>query len=107
MHACSAGGAAGNERTGFGRIATITSIGGKVSVPRLLPYCCAKFAAVGFCEGLRAEMARHGVKVTTIAPGLIRTGSYLKAEFKGHQQEEAGWFSLGATLPRERDRPYN
>src|SRR5437868_13544933 len=44
-----------------GRIANITSIGGKVSVPHLLPYCCAKFAAVGFSEGPRAELRRHGV----------------------------------------------
>jgi NAD(P)-dependent dehydrogenase (short-subunit alcohol dehydrogenase family) len=84
---------------GRGRIAAITSIGGKVSVPHLIPYCCAKFAAVAFCEGLRAEMAHHGVKVTTIAPGLMRTGSYRKAEFKGKQQQEAAWFSLAATLP--------
>lgn len=84
---------------GSGRIATITSIGGKVSIPHLLPYCCAKFAAVGFCEGLRAEMAPYGVKVTTIAPGLMRTGSHLKAEFKGNQQAESTWFGLGATLP--------
>jgi short-subunit dehydrogenase len=82
-----------------GRIATIASIGGKVSVPHLLPYCCAKFATVGFCEGLRAEMSRYGVKVTVIAPGLMRTGSHLQAEFKGNKEAEAAWFSLGATLP--------
>ncbi|HUQ90846.1 MAG TPA: SDR family NAD(P)-dependent oxidoreductase [Bryobacteraceae bacterium] len=87
------------KRRGYGRIATITSIGGKVSVPHLLPYSCAKFAAVGFCEGLRAEMAPHGVHVTTIAPGLMRTGSHTKAEFKGRKQDEARWFSLAATLP--------
>lgn len=82
-----------------GRIAAITSIGGKVSVPHLLPYSCAKFAAVGFCEGLRAEMAPYGVTVTTIAPGLMRTGGHLNAEFKGNQSEESAWFGLGATLP--------
>ncbi len=82
-----------------GRIATITSIGGKVSVPHLLPYCCAKFAAAGFCEGLRAEMAPHGVSVTTIAPGLMRTGGHLNAEFKGNQHAESAWFSVAATLP--------
>jgi NAD(P)-dependent dehydrogenase (short-subunit alcohol dehydrogenase family) len=87
------------RKRGSGRIATVASIGGKVSVPHLLPYCCAKFAAVGFCEGLRAEVSRHGVKVITIAPGLMRTGSYRKAEFKGSQRAEAAWFSLGATLP--------
>jgi short-subunit dehydrogenase len=39
-----------------GRIVTIISIGGKVSVPHLLPCSTAKFAAVGFSEGLRAEL---------------------------------------------------
>jgi NAD(P)-dependent dehydrogenase (short-subunit alcohol dehydrogenase family) len=33
---------------GHHRIVTITSIGGKLSVPHLLPYSTAKFAAVGF-----------------------------------------------------------
>ncbi len=82
-----------------GRIANITSIGGKVAVPHLLPYDCAKFAAVGFSEGLRAELARDGIKVTTVVPGLMRTGSHLNAYFKGNNQSEYTWFSLGATLP--------
>ncbi|MBV9396371.1 MAG: SDR family oxidoreductase [Bryobacterales bacterium] len=87
------------KHRGRGRIANVTSIGGKVSVPHLLPYCCAKFAAVGFSEGLRAELARHGVKVITIAPGLMRTGSYRQAEFKGNHQQEAAWFSISSSLP--------
>jgi short-subunit dehydrogenase len=87
------------RKRGSGHIANITSIGGKVSVPHLLPYCCAKFAAVGFSEGLRAELGRHGVKVTTVVPGLMRTGSHLNAYFKGNNQDEFTWFSLGATLP--------
>jgi NAD(P)-dependent dehydrogenase (short-subunit alcohol dehydrogenase family) len=60
---------------GRGRIVNITSIGGRISVPHLLPYGVAKFAAVGFSEGLRAELARYGVSVTTVVPGLMRTGS--------------------------------
>jgi NAD(P)-dependent dehydrogenase (short-subunit alcohol dehydrogenase family) len=82
-----------------GRIVNITSIGGKVAVPHLLPYTCAKFAAVAFSEGLRAELKGDGVKVTTIAPGLMRTGSFRQAWFKGDAEREAVWFSLGATLP--------
>ena len=62
-----------------GRIVNITSIGGRVSVPHVLPYSAAKFAAVGFSEGLRAELAGTGVSVTTIAPGLMRTGAYMNA----------------------------
>ncbi len=86
------------ERKG-GRIVNITSIGGKVSMPHLLPYNCAKFAAVGLSEGLRAELKRDGIRVTTIVPGLMRTGSFLNAFFKGRQEKEFRWFSLGAALP--------
>jgi len=82
-----------------GRIVNITSIGGKISAPHLLAYCGAKFAAQGFSTGLRAELARDGITVTTIAPGLMRTGSHLNALFKGQQAAEFTWFSLGATLP--------
>jgi short-subunit dehydrogenase len=69
-----------------GRIANVTSIGGKVAVPYLLPYDAAKFAAVGFSEGLRAELAGTGVVVTTVVPGLMRTGSYVAALFKGRRE---------------------
>lgn len=82
-----------------GHIVTITSIGGKVAVPRLLPYTAAKFAAVGFSQGLRAELAGSGVRVTTVVPGLMRTGSFLHARFAGRPADEYTWFSLGASLP--------
>ncbi len=82
-----------------GWIANVTSVGGKVSIPRLLPYGVAKFAAVGFSEGLRAELARYGVKVTTIVPGLMRTGGHINANFKGDHRKEFGWFSVGASTP--------
>ncbi|MCW2910564.1 MAG: short-chain dehydrogenase/reductase [Actinomycetia bacterium] len=82
-----------------GRVVNITSIGGKVSVPHLLPYCTAKFAAVGFSEGLRAELGPGPVAVTTVVPGLMRTGSHLNARFAGRSEEEFTWFSLAASLP--------
>jgi NAD(P)-dependent dehydrogenase (short-subunit alcohol dehydrogenase family) len=82
-----------------GRIVNITSIGGTVSVPHLLPYSSAKFAAVGFSEGLAAEVAKDGIVVTTVVPGLMRTGSHLNALVKGQHTAEYSWFSLGASLP--------
>ena len=45
------------RRQGHGRIVTIASIGGKLSVPHLLPYGTAKFAAVGFSEGCAPNSA--------------------------------------------------
>jgi len=84
---------------GGGRIANVTSVGGKIGVPWLLPYSTAKFAAVGFSEGLRAELAGTGVKVTTVVPGLMRTGSFLAAYFKGDRAplEYALFAPLSAT----------
>jgi short-subunit dehydrogenase len=87
------------RRQGHGRIVNITSVGGKVSVPHLLPYCTAKFAAVAFSEGLRAELGARPVTVTTAVPGLMRTGSHLRAQFRGQQEKEFTWFSLGDALP--------
>jgi short-subunit dehydrogenase len=82
-----------------GRIVNIASIGGRVSVPHLLPYSTGKFALVGFSEGLRAELRRDGVYVTTVIPGLMRTGSPEKAWFKGRNRLEYAWFSIADSLP--------
>ena len=82
-----------------GRIVNITSVGGKLSVPHLLPYSASKFAAVGFSNGLRAELAGTGVGVTTVVPGLMRTGSPRNATFRGKQRAEYAWFSIADSLP--------
>ena len=87
------------RRRGEARIVNITSIGGKVSVPHLLPYSCSKFAAVAFSEGLRAELGKTDVKVLTVVPGLMRTGSHINADFKGKHSQEFTWFTLSGTNP--------
>lgn len=87
------------KRNGHGHIVNITSVGGRVSIPHLLPYSCAKFALVGFSTGLSAELKEDGIDVLTVVPGLMRTGSYLNAEFKGSSQEEFTWFGLLGNLP--------
>ena len=87
------------RRRGFGRIVNITSIGGRVAVPHLTPYCASKFALVGLSDGVRSELAQHGIRVTTVTPGLMRTGSPLNAEFKGQHQLEYTWFALSDSMP--------
>lgn len=82
-----------------GQIVNITSVGGRVAIPHLLPYDCAKFAAVGLSEGLRAELAGTGISVTTVVPGLMRIGSHTNALFKGKPEKELTWFALGAATP--------
>jgi NAD(P)-dependent dehydrogenase (short-subunit alcohol dehydrogenase family) len=84
---------------GDGRIVNIASFGGRVAVPHLGPYCASKFALVGLSQSFRAELAGQGVYVTTVCPGLMRTGSHRNALFKGRHRAEFSWFSLGASSP--------
>jgi NAD(P)-dependent dehydrogenase (short-subunit alcohol dehydrogenase family) len=84
---------------GDGRIINISSIGGVVSVPHLLPYSASKFALTGLSEGLHAELAKDGISVTTVCPGLMRTGSPRNAWFKGNRSAEHAWFSVSDALP--------
>lgn len=87
------------KRRHFGRIVNISSIGGKISVPHLLPYSVGKFALTGFSEGLRSELLKDDVYVTTVCPGLMRTGSPRNAFFKGNNEAEYAWFSISDALP--------
>ena len=82
-----------------GRIINISSIGGLVPVPHLTPYVAGKFALTGFSQGLHVELAKDGISVTTVCPGLMRTGSSHRATFKSQHRSEHAWFSLGAATP--------
>ena len=84
---------------GGGRIVNISSIGGKVAVPHLAPYSASKFALTGFSDALRAELARDHIHVTTVAPGMMRTGSHVNAKFKGKHDTEFAWFAASAGAP--------
>lgn len=89
----------GMRSKSWGRLVNVTSIGGKVAVPHLLPYSAAKFAAAGLSEGLTSELRASGIRVTTVVPGLMRTGSHLAARFRGDAASEYGWFALAASAP--------
>src|SRR4029450_2795677 len=84
---------------GGGRIVNISSIGGKVAVPHLAPYSASKFALTGFSDAIRAELARDNIHVTTVAPGMMRTGSHVNAKFKGKHDMEFTWFAASAGAP--------
>jgi NAD(P)-dependent dehydrogenase (short-subunit alcohol dehydrogenase family) len=87
------------RRRGFGRIVNISSIGGRMAVPHLAPYSASKFALVGLSDAVRAELAPHGIRVTTVAPGLMRTGSPMNAQVKGQHRAEYAWFAIADSLP--------
>lgn len=84
---------------GDAAIVNIASVGGKLAVPHLLPYTASKFALTGFSEGLHAELRHKGVRVTTVCPGVMRTGSEDHAEFTGQTRKERRWFMLAAKMP--------
>jgi short-subunit dehydrogenase len=88
-----------NPIHGDAAIVNIASIGGKVPVPHLLPYVASKFALVGFSQGLHAELRHKGVRVTTVCPGLMRTGGEAHADFTGQAKKEQRWFTLAAKTP--------
>ena len=50
-------------------------------------------------DALRAELSSKNISITTVAPGLLRTGSHKNAFFKGQHRKEFAWFSLGASNP--------
>jgi NAD(P)-dependent dehydrogenase (short-subunit alcohol dehydrogenase family) len=87
------------KRRGEGRIVNISSIGGKLGVPHLVPYSASKFALVGLSDGMRAELAQDGILVTTVCPSLMRTGSPRNATFKGDHEKEYAWFYVSDSLP--------
>jgi len=82
-----------------GRIVNVSSIGGKVSVPHLLPYSASKFALVGLSEGLRSELMTDNIFVTTVCPGLMRAGNTQIADFVGRNEDEYPLFAFSDAFP--------
>jgi NAD(P)-dependent dehydrogenase (short-subunit alcohol dehydrogenase family) len=84
---------------GWGRILNVSSMGGKRAVPHMIPYDASKFALVGLSQGMRTELVKDGIYVTTACPSLMRTGSPRNASFKAQHRKEYAWFSVSDSLP--------
>jgi Predicted integral membrane protein len=87
------------KKQGSGHIVNISSIGGKIAVPHLVPYSASKFALAGLSEGMGSELAKDNIRITTVYPGLMRTGSHINAFFKGQNKAEFALFSVSNALP--------
>ena len=59
----------------------------------------SKFAPAGLSAGVKSELAREGFRVTSVFPGLMRTGSTYNASFKGQHRREFAWFHTADALP--------
>jgi|SRR5438874_3842331 len=84
---------------GGGRIVNISSIGGRIAVPHMAAYSASKFALSGFSDAMRSELAADNIYVTTVTPGLMRTGSHVHATFKGDHAAEYRWFDWSRKIP--------
>ncbi|MFI9506055.1 SDR family oxidoreductase [Nocardia sp. NPDC052566] len=58
---------------GTGQIINIASLAGTQGFPGLATYCATKHAVVGFSSALHLELKEHGVRVSVILPGIVRT----------------------------------
>lgn len=59
---------------GSGKIVTVTSMGGLITVPFAAVYTASKHALEGLIEGLRTELAETGIEFCTANPGIFGTG---------------------------------
>jgi short-subunit dehydrogenase len=64
---------------GYGLVVGTSSVAGRVGMPWRSGYSAAKHAVIGFFDALRAEVAYHGIKVSLVVPGLVRTNTVANA----------------------------
>jgi 2-hydroxycyclohexanecarboxyl-CoA dehydrogenase len=57
----------------WGRIVTLSSVGGLRGGPQLAHYAAAKAGVIGFTKALALEVGSHGVTANAVAPGLVDT----------------------------------
>lgn len=81
-----------------GHIVNVASFAGRVAIPHMASYVVGKHALVGLSRAARLELRPHGITVTTVLPGLIRTGSHVRAYYKGQHRAEYAWFAVGMAL---------
>jgi short-subunit dehydrogenase len=77
-----------------GHIVNTASVAGLLPIAGQLSYTASKHAVVGLSKGLRVEAKRHGVEVSVLCPGVIRTailtgGKYGRLNLVGPSDESA------------------
>jgi NAD(P)-dependent dehydrogenase (short-subunit alcohol dehydrogenase family) len=76
-------------RAARGRITNVSSIGGRIALPLVGPYAASKFALEGLSDSLRRELAPHGVSVSLIEPGGVKTPIWEKGTETANELEAA------------------
>jgi NAD(P)-dependent dehydrogenase (short-subunit alcohol dehydrogenase family) len=66
-----------------GKIINMTSVGGKVALPRLVAYCASKAGIISLTQVLAAEWAQYNILVNAIGPSYVETD--FTAGLRGNQ----------------------
>ena len=74
---------------GQGQIVNIASAAGFYNSEAMTAYGTTKYAVVGLSEGLREELAPHGVGVSVVCPGFINTKIVASMRLRGDEYPES------------------
>jgi len=80
------------KKAGYGRIINTSSIAGKVGFPNLSHYSASKFGVIGFTNAIAKEVAKDGITVNALCPGIVGTGMW-----RGETGLSALWALPGET----------
>lgn len=69
-----------------GHIINISSIAGKETYPFGNVYCATKHAVQSVTKGMRIDMLKHGIKVSSVSPGAVDT-EFSLVRFKGDEDK--------------------
>jgi 3-oxoacyl-[acyl-carrier protein] reductase len=73
------------KRAGRGCIVNITSgAATQASLTGIQSYCSAKHALLGLTRQLAHELGRHGIRVNSVAPGLMLTNEATRRQWAGY-----------------------
>jgi meso-butanediol dehydrogenase/(S,S)-butanediol dehydrogenase/diacetyl reductase len=64
------------RKAGYGRIINTSSIAGKTGFPNLSHYSASKFGVIGFTNAIAKEVAKDGITVNALCPGIVGTGMW-------------------------------
>lgn len=75
----------GMVERGSGHIINISSIAGKETYPMGNVYCASKHAVQSLTKGMRLDLLKHGIKVSSVSPGAVDT-EFSIVRFKGDKE---------------------
>jgi NAD(P)-dependent dehydrogenase (short-subunit alcohol dehydrogenase family) len=63
-----------------GVILNAASISGRAGKPMLVDYCASKFAVIGITQSMALALAKHGIRVNAVAPGIVDTDMWVQID---------------------------